>query len=57
MVLMGAAGQQGAGAGSALMRGKAPKPTPFTVPKGESRALSKETEQLTQEQAEQHRAT
>jgi glutathione-regulated potassium-efflux system protein KefB len=38
----------GLGSGNALLRGNAPKPTPFTAPKGESRALSEETALVTQ---------
>jgi glutathione-regulated potassium-efflux system protein KefB len=41
---------EGSGSGKALMRGNAPKPTPFTTPQGESRALSEETALVTQEE-------
>jgi glutathione-regulated potassium-efflux system protein KefB len=37
----------GLGAGKALMRGNAPKPTPLTTPRGEGRALSEETALVT----------
>jgi glutathione-regulated potassium-efflux system protein KefB len=37
----------GLGAGLALLRGNAPKPTPFTSPSREARALSEETARLT----------
>jgi glutathione-regulated potassium-efflux system protein KefB len=37
----------GLGAGKALMRSNAPKPTPLTTPRGEGRALSEETALVT----------
>jgi glutathione-regulated potassium-efflux system protein KefB len=41
----------GIGSGNALLRGNAPKPTPFTTPQGVSRPLSEETALVTQEEA------